>query len=141
MKILQSHLPNSSIKQERSRRVLLELVALYLKEGKPVGSETLRKEGLLDFSSSSLRNYFSELEELGYLKQQHTSAGRIPTNKGIKFYAEQCLVAEKLYEEDVKALKELERFQKKEVAYFLQSVAEGLSAHTGCAVFFVCAAL
>ncbi|MCK4934161.1 MAG: hypothetical protein KAR79_01100 [Simkaniaceae bacterium] len=65
-------------KTEREEAVLLGLVDLYLKTGKPVGSNTLRESGFQEIISATIRNYCGNLEKNGYLLQQHSSDGRIP---------------------------------------------------------------
>ncbi len=74
-------------RREREHKILMEVIEYYIKTGKPVGSHTLQDETILDISSATIRNYFASLEEEGYLKQQHTSGGRIPQAKGYSLYA------------------------------------------------------
>ncbi len=74
-------------KQDRERKVLLGLVDYYIKTGKPVGSNTLKEVGFEELSSATIRNYFANLEEEGYLSQSHSSGGRIPTNLAYRTYA------------------------------------------------------
>jgi len=62
-------------KATREHKVLLGLVELYLKTGKPIGSNTLKEHGFEDLSSATIRNYFAKLEEQGFLKQPHSSGG------------------------------------------------------------------
>jgi len=71
---------------ERAQRVLKMIVSEYIKEGEPVGSRTLSKISDLNLSSASIRNVMSDLEEIGLLTNVHTSSGRIPTSKGLRFY-------------------------------------------------------
>ena len=85
-------------KTDRERSVLLGLVDLYLKLGKPIGSQTLQDHGFESLSSATIRNYFSKMESDGFLKQQHTSGGRIPTAKAFRLYADDS-VHEGLIEE------------------------------------------
>src|SRR3989344_4935062 len=75
-------------KTDREQAVLLGLIELYLKTGKPIGSHTLQENGFESLSSATIRNYFSKMETQGYLKQQHTSGGRIPTEKALRLYAD-----------------------------------------------------
>src|SRR5580693_4132773 len=75
-------------KNDREQAVLIGLVELYLKTGKPIGSSTLQDHGFESLSSATIRNYFSKMEAAGYLKQQHTSGGRIPTAKAFRLYAD-----------------------------------------------------
>src|SRR6266851_1329106 len=62
----------------RARQVLYHCVTEYVATGEPVGSRTLAKKSELDLSPASIRNVLSDLEEMGYLRQPHTSAGRVP---------------------------------------------------------------
>ncbi len=78
-------------RKERERKILIELVEYYIKTGRPVGSQVLQGETILDVSSATIRNYFQALEEDGFLKQQHTSGGRIPQGKAFSIYARHCL--------------------------------------------------
>ena len=79
-------------RKDREREVLLGLVDLYIREGKPIGSHTLQDEGFEHLSSATIRNYFSKLEVEGYLKQHHISGGRSPTDKAFRIYAEEMLL-------------------------------------------------
>ena len=74
-------------KEEREKRVLLALIEYYILNGKPVGSATLKEVDVGDLSAATIRNYFAHLEEEGYLVQQHTSGGRLPTDKAFRLYA------------------------------------------------------
>ncbi|HEY7160201.1 MAG TPA: HrcA family transcriptional regulator, partial [Acidobacteriota bacterium] len=71
---------------ERSKRILKELVSLYCETGEPVGSRTLSKQTKLGLSPATIRNVLADLEQLGYISQPHTSAGRVPTDQGYRFY-------------------------------------------------------
>jgi heat-inducible transcriptional repressor len=71
---------------ERSKKILRELVSLYCLTGEPVGSRTLSRRGKMGLSPATIRNVLADLEDLGYIEQPHTSAGRIPTDKGYRFY-------------------------------------------------------
>lgn len=73
---------------ERLDRVLALLVKAYLKSGQPVGSRYLAETGGLGLSAASIRNAMHTLEKLGYLYSQHTSAGRIPTDKGLRRFVD-----------------------------------------------------
>lgn len=123
-----------SAKQDRERKVLLGLIDTYIHTGKAVGSNTLKDAGFGDLSSATIRNYFAHLEEEGYLVQQHTSGGRIPTDKAFRFYAQSFLERKEisLKDDPFDALRQTET---KEIATFLQQAAEKLSDQTGCAVF------
>lgn len=81
-------MPNLSA---RAARILAALVGEYIHAAEPVGSSRLAQTAGLGVSSATVRNTFAELEELGYLQQPHTSAGRIPTDRGYRFYVDQLL--------------------------------------------------
>ena len=127
--------PESSPRQTREQAVLLGLIELYLKMGKPIGSHTLQENGFESLSSATIRNYFSKMEEEGYLKQQHTSGGRIPTEKAFRLYIDAYFdegVIEKNQEE---ALEKRLGEGSREVATLLNRSADVLSELTKCAVF------
>ena len=75
----------------RAARILVALVGEYIHTGEPVGSARLAQSAGLSVSSATVRNTLAELEELGYLQQPHTSAGRVPTDRGYRFYVDQLL--------------------------------------------------
>lgn len=122
-------------KTDREQAVLLGLIELYLKTGKPIGSHTLQENGFESFSSATIRNYFGKMEEAGFLKQQHTSGGRIPTEKAFRLYADAYRdqgVVEKAQEE---MLEEVLKGESREIATLLNRSANVLSELTNCAVF------
>ena len=75
---------------ERQLTILDAIIRNYLATGEPVGSRTISKYTDLNLSSATIRNEMSDLEEMGYIVQPHTSAGRIPSDKGYRLYA--CLL-------------------------------------------------
>lgn len=133
---LKKTLPTKKLpKTDRERAVLLGFVELYLKTGKPIGSHTLQENGFESLSSATIRNYLSKMEGAGYLKQQHTSGGRIPTEKALRLYANAYRtsgVVERVQEE---ALKETFKKETREIATLLHHSADILSELTKCAVF------
>ena len=76
---------------ERKRKILQAIIRNYLETGEPVGSRTISKYTDLNLSSATIRNEMADLEELGYIVQPHTSAGRIPSDKGYRLYVDQML--------------------------------------------------
>ncbi len=76
---------------DRSRRILAALVAEYVETGEPVASATLVRRGGFGLSSATVRNVLSSLEEMGYVYQPHTSAGRVPTDLGYRCYVDLLL--------------------------------------------------
>lgn len=77
---------------ERKTKILKAIIKNYLDTGEPVGSRTISKYTDLNLSSATIRNEMSDLEELGYILQPHTSAGRIPSDKGYRFYVDNLIV-------------------------------------------------
>lgn len=73
---------------DRSKKVLNAVVQCYIGRPEPVGSRYLTKTYEFSLSSATIRNIMADLEEMGYLKQPHTSAGRVPTDKGFRFYVD-----------------------------------------------------
>lgn len=79
------------ILNERAQHLLRFLVEQYIREGQPVGSRTLSRESGLSLSSATIRNVMADLEELGFVTSPHTSAGRVPTDKGYRFFVDMLL--------------------------------------------------
>jgi heat-inducible transcriptional repressor len=121
-------------KQEKENNILLGLIELYIKNGKPIGSNTLKDSGFEHFSSATIRNYFFKLEEQGYLTQQHASGGRIPTDLAYKFYIKHPSSKEYFNKAKKKALEKDLSFEGKEIISYFNKVIEVLSELTGCAV-------
>lgn len=115
---------------ERKRKILQAVIRNYLETGEPVGSRTISKYTDLNLSSATIRNEMADLEEMGYILQPHTSAGRIPSDKGYRFYVD-SMMEEK--EKEVVEMKEmlLERQDKMEV--LLQQVVKVLAQNTNYA--------
>jgi heat-inducible transcriptional repressor len=78
---------------ERQRRILARLVIEYIDQGEPVSSAWLAEHSALGLSSASVRNILARLEEHGLVRQRHTSAGRVPTDSGYRFYVDELLGA------------------------------------------------
>jgi heat-inducible transcriptional repressor len=76
---------------ERAQQLLRVLVESYIRDGQPVGSRSLSRDSGLNLSSATVRNVMADLEELGFVTSPHTSAGRIPTAKGYRFFVDTLL--------------------------------------------------
>lgn len=76
---------------ERKQQILKAVIAEYIRTAEPVGSKALSALPELAFSSATIRNEMSELEEMGYLEKPHTSAGRVPSHKGYRFYVDHLM--------------------------------------------------
>ncbi|MFA6915538.1 MAG: heat-inducible transcriptional repressor HrcA [Parachlamydiales bacterium] len=126
-------------KKDRERQVLLGLVDFYIKTGKPVGSETLKGAGFDNLSSATIRNYFSCLEKDGFLKQQHSSGGRVPTSEAFRLYTLSSI--DEYTSNGFPAISipfddsSISKDSTHAIASHLQKTAEILSGFSGCAVF------
>jgi heat-inducible transcriptional repressor len=76
---------------ERAQHLLRTLIESYIRDGQPVGSRALSRESGLQLSSATIRNVMADLEELGFVSSPHTSAGRVPTDKGYRFFVDTLL--------------------------------------------------
>lgn len=92
---------------ERKREILRAIVRLHIATGQPVGSLVLTRQSKEGLSSASIRNLCGELETEGYLSHPHTSAGRVPTDKGYRFYVDNVVGATKVSRTDAARINEL----------------------------------
>ena len=76
---------------ERARQLLRVLVESYIRDGQPVGSRALSRDSGLSLSSATIRNVMADLESLGFVASPHTSAGRVPTDRGYRFFVDTLL--------------------------------------------------
>jgi heat-inducible transcriptional repressor len=90
----------------RARQVLYHCVTEYVATGEPVGSRTLSKKAGLDLSPASIRNVLADLEELGYLRQPHTSAGRVPTDRAFRLFIDGLMQVRELTTDEEVAIRE-----------------------------------
>lgn len=112
---------------ERKYKILQAIIRNYLETGEPVGSRTISKYTDLNLSSATIRNEMADLEELGYILQPHTSAGRIPSDKGYRFYVDQMLQEK---EREVDELKEMLLEKSDRMDQMLQEAAKVLANNT-----------
>jgi heat-inducible transcriptional repressor len=89
---------------ERAQQLLKTLVEHYIREGQPVGSRVLSRESGLQLSSATVRNVMADLEEHGFVASPHTSAGRVPTDKGYRFFVNTLLKVQPPGEGDIQSL-------------------------------------
>jgi heat-inducible transcriptional repressor len=90
----------------RARQVLYHCVTEYVATGEPVGSRTLSKKAGLDLSPASIRNVLADLEELGYLRQPHTSAGRVPTDRAFRLFIDALMHVRELGDVEEASIRE-----------------------------------
>jgi heat-inducible transcriptional repressor len=89
---------------ERAQLLLKALIENYIRDGQPVGSRTLSRDSGLSLSSATIRNVMSDLEALGFVSSPHTSAGRVPTDKGYRFFVDTLLKLKPLDHEEVEEI-------------------------------------
>ena len=115
---------------ERKLKILHAIIRNYLETGEPVGSRTISKYSDLNLSSATIRNEMADLEELGYIIQPHTSAGRIPSDKGYRLYVD-SMMEEK--DREIEELKEVILEREDKMDRMLKSVAKVLANNTNYA--------
>jgi heat-inducible transcriptional repressor len=94
----------NSMLDKRAQILLKTLIERYIAEGQPIGSRTLSKFSGLDLSPATIRNVMADLEELGFIASPHTSAGRVPTPAGYRFFIDTLLVVRQLESQDLHAI-------------------------------------
>ena len=112
---------------ERKRKILKAIIQTYLETGEPVGSRTISKYTDLNLSSATIRNEMSDLEDLGYIVQPHTSAGRIPSDLGYRLYVDE-LMKEK--DQEVSEMKEIMIEKTDRMERVLKQVVKVLASNT-----------
>ena len=115
---------------ERKWTILKAIIKTYLETGEPVGSRTISKYSDLNLSSATIRNEMSDLEEMGYILQPHTSAGRIPSDAGYRFYVDH-MMEEK--DQEVAEMKELMLQRQDKMELLLKQVVKYLAVNTNYA--------
>lgn len=115
---------------ERKMKILQAIIRNYLETGEPVGSRTISKYTDLNLSSATIRNEMADLEEMGYILQPHTSAGRIPSDAGYRLYVD-LMMKEK--EQEVNELKELLLEKEDKLDSLLKQTAKLLAVNTNYA--------
>ena len=112
---------------ERKQKILEAIIRNYMETGEPVGSRTVSKYTDLNLSSATIRNEMSDLEEMGYILQPHTSAGRFPWDKAYRLYVDTILQRK---DEEVSEMKELMVEKADKIDLLLQQVAKLLAQNT-----------
>lgn len=90
---------------DRKRTILRSIIDGYIQSAQPVGSRTIARKHELGLGSATIRNEMADLEELGYITQPHTSAGRIPSDKGYRFYVDNLMEVHTLAFDDMRKIK------------------------------------
>lgn len=90
---------------DRKKRILQAIIDDYVSTAEPISSNTIAKKYDMGLSSATIRNEMADLEELGYLHQPHTSAGRIPSDKGYRLYVDELMIRKTLSQQEVESIK------------------------------------
>lgn len=112
---------------ERKTKILQAVIRNYLETGEPVGSRTISKYTDLNLSSATIRNEMADLEEMGYILQPHTSAGRIPSDKGYRFYVDTMMEAK---EREMVEMKDMLLERQDKLETLLKQMAKVLAQNT-----------
>ena len=118
---------------ERKLKILAAIVDEYILTGEPVGSKTIANLPAINVSAATIRNDMAMLEQLGYLEQPHTSAGRIPTFNGYRLYIDKLMRTQALSEEERKQLDEMLDTSIPTEEALMQSATKALAELTQCA--------
>ncbi|WP_066636472.1 heat-inducible transcriptional repressor HrcA [Desulfolucanica intricata] len=118
---------------ERKQRVLLAIVQDYIMTAEPVGSRTIARKYNLGVSPATIRNEMSDLEELGFIEQPHTSAGRVPSDYGYRYYVDYLMECEKLNQDEQNFIDKEYDKKVKDVGQVIQRTGQLLSQLTNYA--------
>lgn len=123
---------NGNVLSDRKKMILKAVIESYIENGEPVGSKTLSASGILSCSPATIRNEMAELEELGYLEQPHTSAGRIPSEVGYRFYVDSLVEDYRFTENEIDEMKRSIRGKQVELDKLLDTAVRLASKFTDC---------
>ena len=122
---------------DRKKLILKAIVEAHIQDGEPVGSKYLTENRQLTCSSATIRNEMAELEDLGYLEQPHTSAGRVPSKQGYRLYVDTLLEDYAMTAKDIAKINQLMKIKMAELDSILDKaskVATELTNYTGFAI-------
>lgn len=119
---------------ERKKKILASVVEQYIKTGEPVGSNVLLKSLDFSVSSATVRNEMSELSEMGFLEQTHTSSGRVPTHKGYRYYVDELMSERSIDDEQRRRIDMMAGVHFNDPEKLLEAAGEILADITKCAV-------
>lgn len=115
---------------ERKIKILEAIITDYIATAEPVGSRTIAKKYDLGVSPATIRNEMSDLEEMGFIEQPHTSAGRIPSERGYRLYVDNMMRSRELTSDEVEFLKNAISLNVGRVEYLMQQTAKALAMLT-----------
>jgi len=123
--------------EQRRKRILEAVIEAYVSTASPVGSELISRKVRGSLSSATIRNVMVELEEAGFLEQPHTSAGRVPTERGYRFYVDSIMEARRLSPEQLHQIEQVIHPGDVELEQFLEHASETLATLTQQAAFVI----
>ena len=115
---------------DRKKKILHSIISEYIKSAEPIGSRHVAKNLDIGLSSATIRNEMADLEEMGYLEQPHTSAGRIPSDKGYRLYVDSLMRADEMTVNDLSALGSVLELQMGQIDKIIKRAASILSELT-----------
>ena len=118
---------NSNQLTEREKEILESIIHHFVITGNPVGSRTISKKENNELSAASIRNVMADLEEKGYLKHPHTSAGRVPTTKGYRHYVDYLLKIANLSHKEIELITKKLGYFDGDVDYILERTSHVLA--------------
>ena len=116
---------------ERKMQILKTLIDDYVQTAQPVGSRTISRKYELGLSSATIRNEMADLEEMGYITQPHTSAGRVPSDKGYRFYVDHLMQAYTLAMEEIQQIRTVMELRMNEINSLIHRASNIISMITG----------
>ena len=117
----------------RAQHLLKTLIERYIAEGQPVGSRVLSRHSGLELSPATIRNVMADLEEAGLLYAPHTSAGRLPTEAGLRLFVHGLLEIGRLAEDERRSIESLCAARGKSLSQALEEATSALSGLSHCA--------
>jgi len=115
---------------DRKRRILQAIIDDYIDTAEPIGSRTIARKHEVGLSSATIRNEMADLEEMGYLMQPHTSAGRVPSDMGYRFYVDQLMKTKELTDEEIQSIKEAMEVRINEMSQLIRQASLVMSRFT-----------
>ena len=115
---------------DRKRLILQAIIDDYIDFAEPIGSRTIAKKHELGLSSATIRNEMSDLEDMGYLEQPHTSSGRIPSDKGYRFYVDELMKLKNLTWEEIESIKSIMEIKMDEITQLAKRASFAMSKVT-----------
>ncbi|MCE5333522.1 MAG: heat-inducible transcriptional repressor HrcA [Desulfobacteraceae bacterium] len=114
---------------QRDQSVLEAVITDYIETGEPVGSRTISKRGVMNVSPATIRNVMADLEEMGLLLQPHTSAGRVPTVKGLRLYLDSIMQSRQLARGEKERIRDILQNRPQDIRELLQRTSRMLSQY------------